>query len=129
MFEPSPFSDKHSSSASAIERRAHVRYAPAPETVCQLTAGGNCNVWWASVLDISASGIGLTVARRFEPGTLLAIGVENRAREFSHMLVARVVHVRKDTAGRYLIGAKFINPLGEGELQALLQDQPSDAGE
>jgi hypothetical protein len=71
--------------APAIDRRAHIRYAPAPETSCQVTAGGNNSVWWASVLDIATGGIGLVVSRRFEPGTLLAIGVENKDREFSHM--------------------------------------------
>ncbi|HXG10240.1 MAG TPA: PilZ domain-containing protein [Gemmataceae bacterium] len=118
-------SEARPTNAITVERRAHVRYAPAPDTTCQLTAGGNNNVWWASVLDISAGGIGLVVSRRFEPGTLLAIGVENKSREFSHMLVARVVHVRKESASRYIMGAKFISPLGDDELRALLEDSPA----
>jgi hypothetical protein len=89
-----------------------------------LTAGGNNSVWWASVLDISTGGIGLVLTRRFEPGTLLAIGVENKNREFSHMLVARVVHVRKESPSRYVVGARFISQLGDDELQQLLQDSP-----
>jgi hypothetical protein len=111
--------------SSAIDRRAHVRYAPAPDTTCQLTAGGNNSIWWASVMDISTGGVGLIVSRRFEPGTLLAIGVENKNREFSHMLVARVIHVRKESASRYILGAKFISPLGDDELQVLLEDAPT----
>lgn len=118
-----PFSARPSTSP-AIDRRAHIRYAPAPETTCQLTAGGNNSVWWASVVDISTGGVGLLVSRRFEPGTLLAIGVENKNREFSHMLVARVIHVRKESASRFTIGAKFISPLGDDELQTLLDDSP-----
>jgi len=119
-----PYQGK-SSNTPAIDRRAHVRYAPAPETTCQLTAGGNNSVWWASVLDISTGGIGLLVSRRFEPGTLLAIGVENKNREFSHTLVARVVHVRRESASRYLLGAKFISQLGDDELRVLLEDTPA----
>lgn len=119
-------SNTHSPAATATDRRAHVRYAPAPETTCQLTAGGNNSVWWASVMDIATGGIGLLVSRRFEPGTLLAIGVENKDREFSHMLVARVVHVRKESASRYVLGARFISPLGDDELQVLLTDCPTN---
>jgi hypothetical protein len=125
MFESTLPSREPSGSAITVDRRAHVRYAPAPETTCQLTAGGNNSVWWANVLDISTGGIGLVVSRRFEPGTLLAIGVENKSREFSHMLVARVIHVRKEAASRYVIGAKFISDLGDDELQVLLQDSPT----
>lgn len=125
MSEESLSFESRPAAAHALDRRAHIRYAPAPDTTCQLTAGGNNSVWWASVMDISTGGIGLVVSRRFEPGTLLAIGVENKNREFSHMLVARVVHVRKESASRYIIGAKFISHLGDDELKVLLADCPT----
>lgn len=113
--------------AEADNRRGCVRYA--------VGVGGHCTIntsvfdsapecqsheLWPLVLqDVSATGIGLLLARRCEPGTELLVEVAGPDRTFCTLPV-RVVRVRKDNYGHWMHGCVFLVPLDDSELGALL---------
>jgi serine/threonine protein kinase len=77
-------------------------------------------VWPLVVQDVSASGIGILLARRCEPGTELSVEVALGPNQPSWNLQARVVRVRKDNYGHWMHGCVFLDPLNDEELAALL---------
>jgi hypothetical protein len=97
--------------------------------------GGNCTIntsvfdsaaesqsheLWPLVLqDVSATGIGLLLARRCEPGTELLVEVTGPDRTVWALPVC-VVRVRKDNYGHWMHGCAFLSPLDDSELAALL---------
>jgi serine/threonine protein kinase len=110
-------------------RRGCVRYA--------LGVGSNCTInsnvfdppeapsdatelWPLVVQDVSATGIGLLLARRCEPGTELSVEVMTNPDRTPFCLPVRVVRVRKDNFGHWTHGCAFLTPLDEAELTALL---------
>ncbi len=113
--------------AEADNRRGCVRYS--------LGVGSNCTIntsvfdatfdsqeeWPLVVQDVSATGIGLLLARRCEPGTELAVevSVAGADREVRRLPV-RVVRVRKDHYGHWTHGCAFLEPLDDDALTALL---------
>jgi hypothetical protein len=100
------------------ERRAAVRYPCDLASSCHTITSRREDAWTAAVKDISRTGIGLLLGRRFEPGILLA--VELPAEGGSQLLLARVIHARAQGEGVWLIGCALVNPLAEDEVQALL---------
>jgi PilZ domain len=101
------------------ERRAWVRHPCDLESACQPLAGGRGAQWPARIRNLSAGGIGINVARRFEPGTVLAIDVQIREQRV-HTLMARVVHATLQENGSWILGCALTSPLTEDELKALL---------
>jgi hypothetical protein len=99
------------------ERRSSERHPCTLETSCLRAAGGE-NAWDARVVDISATGIGLLLGRRFEPGTLLAFRLEGRTEGQSYHAVARVVHATRQAEGGWLLGCALLDPLDEPQLRA-----------
>ncbi len=99
------------------ERRAAARHPCALGTSCQRAADGE-NAWDARVIDISATGVGLLLGRRFEPGTLLAFRLEGRSEGQSFNAVARVVHATRQGEGAWLLGCALLDPLDERQLRA-----------
>jgi hypothetical protein len=75
--------------------------------------------WPTKVRDISATGIGLLVSRRFEPGTILVVEMQGDPPVGERLLLARVVHTTS-AGGEWLVGCEFINPLSDDELEAFL---------
>jgi hypothetical protein len=100
------------------ERRAAVRYPCTLASSCHTLTSRREDAWTATVKDISLTGIGLLLGRRFEPGILLA--VELPAEGAPQLLLVRVVHTRSQGEGIWLIGCELVNPLTEDELQAVL---------
>jgi len=70
----------------------------APETLC----------WGATVQDLSAGGIGLTLCYPFKPGTYLAINVQNPE---NRTLLGRVIHVADQADGTWFIGCEFVKQI------------------
>jgi hypothetical protein len=109
------------------ERRASVRFPENEEIWCQAkSASGRAKLdaaWLGKVRDISTAGIGLSMSRRFEPGTALI--VELRPRMLRHLLV-HVVHATPDAGGRWIIGCTFEYPLSQQELQTFLGEEGGD---
>jgi hypothetical protein len=93
------------------------------ESSCQpIAARGDKEMNWpANVRDISASGLGLVLRRRFEPGAGLAIDVHGTDSIPPFTLLARVVHATALPDGRWVLGCAFVSELSDDELRALLQ--------
>jgi hypothetical protein len=64
-------------------------------------------------------GIGLLLAKRVEPGTMLAVSLSNPARNFTRTVLVRVAHVTPER-GAYLVGGNFTAPLTYEELTTLV---------
>ncbi len=105
------------------DRRVWVRYPCNLKTLYQPGSGRLDHRWWfAKVCDISTSGMGMIVRRRFEPGTQLSVALHSQATSFSRTLEATIVHAVEHTEG-WLMGCAFATPLTNGELQAYWGDQ------
>jgi serine/threonine protein kinase len=121
--------DARTSTTAEGDRRACVRFAMSVGSNCTINAsvfdapGGSpdaAELWPLVVQDVSATGIGLLLARRCEPGTELSVEVVTGAGRPPRPLPVRVVRVRKDHYGHWLHGCAFLSPLPEPELSALL---------
>lgn len=105
----------------ATERRVAVRYPVSHETTCHaVTApyGALCPGW---VRDLSASGIGLVIDRRFPAGTWLTLELDNAELGASVSVSARVVHVIEMPNDTWLHGCAFDRDLNENELRAFTE--------
>jgi hypothetical protein len=103
------------------ERRARVRYPSGLETYCQPGMGQLESFWWtAKVRDISRTGLGLVVQRRFEPGTVLTAELQKAEDDFSCTLRLRVVHANPTEDGSWVLGCLLEDELSEEQLNALL---------
>ena len=71
------------------------------------------------VLDVSIQGVGLRLARRVEPGSLLAVGLSNPAKGLAKTVLVRVARVTPDGAGWQVAGT-FLTPLTYQEMTALV---------
>jgi hypothetical protein len=115
---------------AADNRRGCVRYALGVGGNCTIStsvfdpadAPGDSGVVWPLLLqDVSATGVGLLLARRCEPGTVLAVEVPAGPDGDVHSLPARVVRVRKDSFGHWAHGCAFVTPLDDDALAALVE--------
>ncbi len=99
------------------ERRSSERQPCGLETSCLRPTDGE-HSWDARVIDISATGVGLLLGRRFEPGTLLSFRLEGRSEGQSYNAVARVVHATRQAEGGWLLGCVLLDALDESQLRA-----------
>ena len=99
------------------ERRTSERHPCGLETSC-LRATETENAWDARVVDISSTGVGLLLRRRFEPGTLLSFRLEGRSEGQSYHAIARVIHAKSQVEGGWLLGCALLDPLDELQVRA-----------
>jgi hypothetical protein len=99
------------------ERRAAARHPCTLETTCLQATDGE-TAWDAQVIDISATGVGLLLKRRFEPGTLLSFRLEGPSGTQSFNALARVVHARRQPSGGWLLGCALVGELDAAQLRA-----------
>jgi hypothetical protein len=72
------------------------------------------------VEEMSSEGVKIISRRRFEPGTVLRIGLIH---EKAGLLMARAVHVTPFPDGGWAIGCSFPKKLRDEELRAWLQPE------
>jgi hypothetical protein len=101
------------------DRRNSERYPVNADTTCPFVSPVVEDFGPAKIQNISMDGIGLLVARRVEPGTLLAVSLSNTARGFAKTVLVRVVHATQQPMG-YLVGGTFASPLTYQELTSLV---------
>jgi hypothetical protein len=85
-----------------------------------LVAAVGIAAWPALVRDISTRGIALVVGQRHEPGTRLALRLENTRSSVICPVELEVVHTVRRPDGYWLTGGTFASRLREEELEALL---------
>jgi hypothetical protein len=108
--------------AEKRERRASVRLQSGAKGSCQSLSKQREVGWDATVCDISSTGIGLLLSRRFEPGTLLTVEIAQEGQK--RLLVARVVRTSPQPEGGWLVGCRLASSLTEDEVQLLLGNPP-----
>jgi hypothetical protein len=79
------------------------------------------DVWPLVIQDVSAGGMGVQLARRFEPGTELSIELILVPGEPPQRISIKVVRVQPARAGHWIHGCSFVNPLPEQQLKVLLK--------
>lgn len=103
------------------ERRAAERFACCLKSTCRPVGGEKRARWKAKVRDISASGIGLLLTRRFEPGSVLRLELRDAAPEVLSTLLARVVRIQQQAPRRWIAGCQLACRLSLNELRDLRQ--------
>jgi hypothetical protein len=108
--------------AEAVDRRAAVRFPCDLGSTCRPFALVAEAHWPGRVVNLSCGGVGLLLPRRFEAGTLLNVELQLANGARSGPLLARVIHVRYEQDGTWLVGSAWIHPLTPEELQDLFPD-------
>ena len=108
------------------DRRADARYPLAVGSFgvvnTDVHAGREGQETWPLVVqNVSTSGVGVLLARRFEPGTELFVELQVEPSSPPQRLTVRVVRVQSETAGHWVHGCEFDSPLSEKQLKALLK--------
>jgi hypothetical protein len=107
------------------ERRASVRYQCTPENFsadnsCRPITARKSEAWSAMVRDLSTGGVGILVNRRFEPGTLLSVELQDVEQTVARVLLVRVVRITRQDQETYLLGCAFTTKLSDADLLALM---------
>src|SRR5262249_28367003 len=105
--------------ADPTDRRAAERFPVSGDTACSFVSPVVEDFGPGKIQNISMDGIGLMVARRVEPGGLLAVGLSNPARGFTKTVLVRVVHATPLHGGS-LVGRTFTAPLAYQESTSLV---------
>jgi hypothetical protein len=99
------------------DRRQCERHRCQVDAYCQPIAG-QTGRWPAKAVDISTASVSLVISRRFEPGTLLAIGLQNSS-DGDCMPLARVQRVAPDGV-YWRLACVWADPISADELKALI---------
>jgi hypothetical protein len=89
------------------------------QTTCQPPSSWVKDPWPATIRDISASGLSLTLTRRFERGAGLAIELP-AADHTTSTVLARVAGVTPYSEGGWLLNCLFVSQLSEEEIRGAL---------
>jgi hypothetical protein len=108
-----------------VERRASVRYPSDPESFsldnsCRPITAPQREAWSATVRDLSTGGMGIVINRRFEPGTLLIVELEDAEHTSSRSLLVRVVRAAQEARDCWFHGCAFTTKMTESELLGLM---------
>jgi hypothetical protein len=108
--------------ADHSECHAHERHGSGLACSCQPASSfGKENLKWSGTIDnVSTSGIGLLLGRRFEKGTGLAIELPGSADNGSYVVLAKVVNVSRQSNSFWMLGCKFVSELSDDEVGRLL---------
>jgi serine/threonine protein kinase len=113
-------------STPEIERRSAVRYDCSLSSSCTIDqslhdgAAENCAQYEAHVCDLSVTGIGLLLSRRFEPGSLLSVNLESGDGCVKRSREIRVVRVARAEGSRWFLAGKLSESLSKEELRLFL---------
>lgn len=108
----------------AHDNRDGIRHNCEVPTTCQPPSAYTKDPWPATIRDISNAGLSLTLNRRFERGSGLAIELPTEDGNTATVL-ARVTHLRAFAAeGGWLLGCEFISELSDEEVQFVVNLDP-----
>ncbi len=81
---------------------------------------GEDTIWWgATVRDVSATGIGLSLCYPFRLGTFLAVDMQGPGGG-SRTLLTRVVQARDQADGTWHIGCEFVKQLTDSDVELMI---------
>jgi serine/threonine protein kinase len=110
----------------AKERRRATRYPCTLATLCELATSIHpeedslLDRWPGKVLNLSATGIGLLLDRRIEPGTVVGVVLESPDGSFQYRTELKMVRSIPSEGKKWFIGGAFVTPLEKGDLRKLL---------
>jgi hypothetical protein len=104
----------------ASDPRSWDRYSCDVQASYQLAMSPEAGQRPATVLNISANGVGLEVEEGIDTGTLLNVALRSPTRPGGKTMLACVVHMAPQGEGKRALGCNFITELTESELLALL---------
>ena len=108
------------------ERRAAMRYECALPTSCTINLSVHHDqteeeyLADAQVCDLSVTGVGLLLARRFEPGCVLTVVLANEKGDFDRTREMRVLRVAKAEGHGWFHAGVLLHKLSKEELRKLL---------
>jgi hypothetical protein len=108
------------SHSSNGDQRSWDRYDCDMRAVYQAPTAPHLGPREATVLNISASGVGLLVDQAIDNGTLLSVELHSPEGGLSKTILACVVHVKQQGESAWALGCNFITELSEAELLALV---------
>jgi serine/threonine protein kinase len=101
------------------ERRATVRYPSGLNSACRPVGDEEGRYWFARAHDISAGGINLIMRRRFEPGTVLTVELQDKVGRPKRLTLVRVIRVQARADKRWTLGCVFDTEMCEEDVRAL----------
>jgi hypothetical protein len=101
------------------DARTASRHRCEVKTTCQPPSAWSKDPWPAVIRNIGTAGLSLTLNRRFERGSGLAIELPAADGSASTVL-ARVIHVSPYPEGGWLLGVSFVSELSEEEVAQVL---------
>lgn len=102
------------------ERRGAERLSSNLRLICYPTTSGLLERRPARLRNVSRTGLGLHVDRRWAPGTDLMVELPDLATRKPRPVRARVIHATPQIGGCFLIGCMLETALSEEEVQALV---------
>lgn len=106
--------------SSHADRRQSERFPVTPDTTCQIAGRVVLDLGSVKIRNVSMEGIGLLIGKAVEVGTLLVLGITNKAKSFSRVVLVKVVHITPQMGGTYLVGGTFETPLTYQEFTSLV---------
>ena len=113
--------------ADPADRRGAVRYAATGRVSCHPAGSRPGEHWIGKLRDISRTGIGLALPRRWERGTILLLDLEPPGEGGPRTLCACVIHTKAQSEVGFLVGCAHSGDLTEEELQAFQAGSQSDS--
>jgi hypothetical protein len=117
--KPPSYDSLQRSNPSNEENRAWPRFPSRFRTYCQSLREDDKLLWSVQIKDFSAQGLKILSHRRFEPGTVLRIGLIHKK---AGVLLTRTIHITPTPEGDWSIGCTFPQKLNEDEMRPWLQE-------
>jgi hypothetical protein len=101
------------------EQRALIRY-PCRAQAAYEVVGCSAEHGYASVVNVSVGGIGLSTIQPIAVGTLLNLDLRDSTDRVIATMLASVVSTRPGSEGEFLLGCNFLGELSEAQLRDLV---------
>jgi hypothetical protein len=102
------------------DRRQSERYPVTSDTACTFAGQVAQDLGSVRIKNVSMEGIGLLTTKSVDVGAVLVVGISNKARAFSRVMLVRVAHVTAQMGGTFLVGGTFETPLTYQDLTTLV---------
>jgi hypothetical protein len=108
--------------ATSVNRRVAQRHPAAGKVSCHPACGRNGELWSGTLRDISRTGIGLLLPRRWEKGTILLLKLDAIRGGGPRTLCACVMHSTPHPEEGFVVGCSHGGELSEDEIQAFAEE-------